>query len=348
MLVPRDGVELVKVLDFGIAAAVAREGGRATQPGIGIGTPEYMAPEQVYGADPTPRFDVYAIGVLLFEALTGTLPFTGDQASVILQRKATTPAPPITDHRPEIPVALAKLIDECLALDPEDRPGSADEIARVLESFVEDTPAPPRVVAKKRGGLLVTLGVAAAAAIVAVFAMRPATVKTSVPALARLGWVSDIDAKAPDEPSPPAAPIAVAPAPEPIAPVEPAVDIAKTSEPTSPRTSKKPRKDPALPTVAADPPTEAKPTPGEIVASDECVRMRARADDARAAADWDTVLSSTKRGACWKSNRDRIAMRVKALLELKRFAECKSAAGTIDDKDIQRDAKICEKRMTGP
>ncbi|HWB80807.1 MAG TPA: serine/threonine-protein kinase, partial [Nannocystaceae bacterium] len=351
MLVQRDGVEVVKVLDFGIAAAVAREGGRATMPGIGIGTPEYMAPEQVYGADPTPRFDVYALGVLMYEALTATLPFSGDQPSVILQRKATTPAPPITDQRAEIPAPLAKLIDQCLALDPDDRPATADEIARVLESYVDAAPAPVMVAApqtrRRNSGLLVTLAVAAVVAIVAVIAMRPAALKTAVPTLARLAWVTDDGLKIP-EPAVPI-PVPVEPEPEIIAPpVEPPpVEIAK-AEVASPK-GKKPRKDPALPSVSADPtppPAEVKPTPADVAASDECVRMRARADDARESHDWNTVLAATKKGACWKNNRDRIAMRVKALLELKRFADCKYAAGSIDDKDIQRDAKICEKRMT--
>ena len=352
MLVQRDGVEVVKVLDFGIAAAVAREGGRATMPGIGIGTPEYMAPEQVYGADPTPRFDVYALGVLMYEALTGTLPFSGDQPSVILQRKATTPAPPITDQRAEIPGPLAKLIDQCLALDPDDRPATADEIARVLESYVDAAPVPMTAAApetrRRNSGLLVTIGVAAVAAIVAVIAMRPAALKTAVPTLARLAWVTDDGLKIPDAHATPTPPPAE-PEPEIIAPpVEPPpVELAKADVPTA--KGKKPRKDPALPSVGADPPkppAEAKPTPAEVFASDDCVRMRARVDDARAHHDWDIVLGATKKGECWKTNRDRVAMRVKANLELKRWAECKHAAGSINDKEIQRDAKICEMRMT--
>jgi eukaryotic-like serine/threonine-protein kinase len=357
MLVQRDGVEVVKVLDFGIAAAVAREGGRATMPGIGIGTPEYMAPEQVYGADPTPRFDLYALGVLMYEALTGTLPFAGDQPSVILQRKATTPAPPITDHRAEIPGPLAKLIDQCLALDPEDRPSSADEVARALASFVDAAPMPVAVSAsgtrRRSTGLLVTAGVATLAAIVAVVVMRHAALKTSVPALARLSWVTDGAMKAPVEPA--VVTPAPIPTPEIAPPVEPTpveptpVEIAKTDNP-SPKLGKKPRKDPMLPSVSADPkpapPADTKPTPAEVFASNDCVRMRARVDDARNHHDWDIVLAATKKGECWKTNRDRIAMRVKANLELKRWAECKHAAGTIDDKEIQKDAKICEKRMT--
>ncbi len=357
MIVVRDGVELLKVLDFGIAAAVAREGGRATMPGIGIGTPEYMAPEQVYGADPTPRFDVYAIGVLLYEALTGTLPFTGDQASVILQRKATTPAPPVAEQRPDLPPSLAKLIDECLALDAEQRPKSADEIARVLESFVDETaPAIAMPPLRRKGGLVITLGVAAAAALVAVLAMRPAALKTSVPALARLDRVT-MAATAPPA-APPIAPSVATPAEiaktlpvEPTAvPSEarPAVVAPDDARPRSP--TKRGKTGAALPTVTPDkpgPPPEAKPSAADVITSEECVRMRARADDARQAHDWDTVLSSTQRGACWKTSRDRVRMRVKAFLELHRFAECKHAAGSIEDAEIQRDAKICEKRMSG-
>ncbi|MBC8067148.1 MAG: protein kinase [Deltaproteobacteria bacterium] len=350
MLVVRDGVEVIKVLDFGIAAAVAREGGRATMPGIGIGTPEYMAPEQVYGADPTPRFDVYAIGVMLFEAITGTLPFTGDSASVILQRKATSPAPPISDHRRDVPATLAKLIDQCLALDPEDRPSTADEVARVLEAFVDERPSAIERPQSRRSGLWITLGAAAVAAFFAVLLVRPSSLRTSVPALARLAAVSQAVAKPPAPPAPtalPAAPV-VAPPEEPeLDPVEVALD----PEPSTPRVgAKKPRKQPALPTVSADSPSPAvtKPTPDEAAETEECARLRAQADDARQSHDWNGVLRSTERGACWKSSRDRARMRVKAFLELHRFAQCKHAAGSIEDSEIQRDAKICEKRMTVP
>jgi eukaryotic-like serine/threonine-protein kinase len=349
MLVVRDGVEMIKVLDFGIAAAVAREGGRATMPGIGIGTPEYMAPEQVYGADPTPRFDVYAIGVLTYEALTGGLPFTGDTPSVILQRKATTPAPPIADQRAEIPPALAKLVDQCLALDPDDRPGTADEIARVLEAFVDEVPIVVQRRTTRRSGVLVTVGAAAVAGLVALLVMRPSSLRTSVPALARIAAVTASAAK----PSPPPAPILptvaeLAP-PEPeVKPPEPIVTAVEPSDTPIRPGPKRPRgSEPSLPTVAPDQPepTPVKPKPEDPATTDECARLRGQADDFRNAHDWDGVLRATERDSCWKSSRDRARMRVKAFLELHRFSQCKHAAGSIDDAEIQRAAKICEKRM---
>lgn len=346
MLVEKDGNEQVKVLDFGIAAAVYREGGRVTLPGIGIGTPEYMAPEQVYGADPTPRFDIYALGVLMYEALTGTLPFSGDQPSAILQRKATTPAPSVAGRREDLPPALARLIDECLALEPENRPASVDEIVRVLESYTTDAPIvvedePP---AKRKTALIAAVaGLFAVATVIllwpssepttaiAATAVEPAKVEKAAPTEAPKPAVIDVK----PEPAPP--PEVVTPPPEPT-----------ISTPT-PTPSKNPKK-PTLPepTVAKPPAPkpEPKPEPKEVdeSATEACERRRAEATDARNAHAWSSLLKATSKSSCWSSQKERVRMRVKALLELHRFDECVAAAGSSTDDEVVRDSKICAKR----
>jgi serine/threonine-protein kinase len=125
------------VADFGVAKAVTEATGRQalTTAGVAVGTPAYMAPEQAT-ADPhvDHRADIYAFGVLGYEILTGTTPFTGSP-QVVLAAQVTQEPPPITGLRPAIPVALAEVIERCLAKRPADRWQSAREIADRLDAL---------------------------------------------------------------------------------------------------------------------------------------------------------------------------------------------------------------------
>jgi serine/threonine protein kinase len=349
MLVEKDGGLQVKVLDFGIAAAVYREGGRVTLPGIGIGTPEYMAPEQVYGADPTPRFDIYALGVLMYEALTGTLPFTGDQPSAILQRKATTPAPPIAGRREDLPPALAKLVDECLALEPENRPASVDEIVRVLDSYTTETPTYVDGEPQARRRMPLVAITAALFAVATVILLWPESDDTAALVASTVERSASASEAVPEEakpepkleaPKPEPKAAELEPKPEPAMPTEiPAAPEPTIAIPTAPKTPKKP-----TPSEAALPkPPVAEPKVDES-ATEACVRRRAEAVDAREAHAWPSLLKATSKSSCWDSQKERTRMRVKALLELLRFDECIAAAGSSSDPEVVRDAKICAKR----
>jgi len=141
MLVPLPGVdgEAIQVLDFGIAAWAEVEA-RKTSPGVFVATPEYMAPEQVQGKPATPLFDIYALGVMLFEALVGEPPFGGNNGAFILKSKVARPAPSLAQKLPGMPRRLNELVDDCLSMDPNLRPQSAreflvriDEILRTLQ-----------------------------------------------------------------------------------------------------------------------------------------------------------------------------------------------------------------------
>jgi TolB-like protein len=162
------------VADFGIAKAL-RESGTLTSAGFALGTPTYMAPEQAT-ADPSTdhRADLYAVGVLGYELLTGRPPFSGTPQQVITQHLTTPPAP-IAAKRADVPEALADVITRALAKDPAERPRSAREMLAALEAVT--TPAPgaarPAVAAAARSTTSATpwRRVTLAAAAVAVVAM---------------------------------------------------------------------------------------------------------------------------------------------------------------------------------
>ena len=129
-LTVREGAaDFVKVLDFGIAKSSEAEearGKRLTHPGMAMGTPEYMSPEQAAGRPADERCDVYAVGAILYEMLTGAPPYDGDNFMEILTKKATVdPAPPST-LRPEIPPMVEVLVTGAMARDPERRPPSME------------------------------------------------------------------------------------------------------------------------------------------------------------------------------------------------------------------------------
>jgi tetratricopeptide (TPR) repeat protein/tRNA A-37 threonylcarbamoyl transferase component Bud32 len=127
--------DFVKVLDFGIAKIIdpiGAGGTRLTATGMVFGTPAYMSPEQAMARDLDARSDLYSVGVIAFELLTGRLPFEADNAAVMLAAHASTRAPPIGRIRPDLPRALAGLVDRLLAKDPNRRPRSALELKDLL------------------------------------------------------------------------------------------------------------------------------------------------------------------------------------------------------------------------
>ncbi|MFJ9416957.1 protein kinase [Streptomyces sp. NPDC101227] len=111
----------VKVVDFGIAKALSEVATRLTGTGVAVGTPAYLAPEQINGHETDHRTDLYAVGCLLYELLTGRPPYTGDSPfSVMHQHLAAEPVPP-SHLRPELPPALDAVIVTALHKDREDR-----------------------------------------------------------------------------------------------------------------------------------------------------------------------------------------------------------------------------------
>ncbi|HYC50608.1 MAG TPA: protein kinase, partial [Gemmatimonadaceae bacterium] len=135
MVVQADGV--LKVMDFGIArlATRAADGGH-TQAGMVVGTPEYMAPEQLMGDELDPRADLYATGVVLYECLVGTVPHTADTPITLIAKVLEEqPAPPAALH-PDIPREMSELVIWAMAKDRENRPRNAAELHTRLDQIV--------------------------------------------------------------------------------------------------------------------------------------------------------------------------------------------------------------------
>ncbi|HEY0134141.1 MAG TPA: protein kinase, partial [Nannocystis sp.] len=137
------GGEVVKILDFGIACsprATAREGQRLTLPGSVMGTPEYMAPEQSTSAEPNPRFDLYALGAIAFEMLTGDPPMLAEHAYELLVRKRKEASPSLGTRAPHLHPDLIALVDDCLEITPAKRPLDAIEFIHRLDAFIDELP----------------------------------------------------------------------------------------------------------------------------------------------------------------------------------------------------------------
>jgi serine/threonine-protein kinase len=124
-----------KLMDFGIARPIDRLAPAQTQAGFIVGTPQYLAPEVLQGAEADARADIYSSGIVLYEIFTGVLPFDGPTAmEVVVQHLRQEPAPP-SSRWPEIPPALEAAILKCLKKDPEQRYRSVAELLHDLEAL---------------------------------------------------------------------------------------------------------------------------------------------------------------------------------------------------------------------
>ena len=132
VLVTRD--DRIKVADFGIARAVS-EASQHIDDNRVWGTPQYFSPEQAAGEQPTPASDVYSIGVMMFELLTGQLPFTADSQAALALKHIQEPPPHTSDLNPAVPEQLDLIVNKVLAKEPAGRYRTAGQLGRILSSY---------------------------------------------------------------------------------------------------------------------------------------------------------------------------------------------------------------------
>jgi len=137
-----------RVMDFGIARSLHTKS--VTGEGVIIGTPEYMSPEQVEGKSFDRRSDIYSLGILLYEMVTGRVPFEGDTPFTVgIKQKSEKPQDP-KEHNSSVPNDLAQLILKCLEKDPAARYQSADEVRLDLQKIERSLPTTERAAAKRK------------------------------------------------------------------------------------------------------------------------------------------------------------------------------------------------------
>src|SRR5208283_406945 len=138
IMVTRHGL---KVLDFGLAKVSSEAG--LTESNVVMGTPVYMAPEQIEGSESDARTDLFALGLVLYEMTTGRLPFPGKSLGRMLAAGSAAAAPPMLHERAEIPASLDALVAKLLQKDPAKRCQSAAEVAAELSEQADRLAAPP-------------------------------------------------------------------------------------------------------------------------------------------------------------------------------------------------------------
>ena len=129
-----------KVTDFGIARSLDAVG--RTETGTVLGTSHYIAPEQARGERVDTPTDVYSFGCVLFELLTGTVPFDGESFLAVAMQHVNAPVPNVLERRPDCPLRLAGLVERCLAKEPDERP-TMEECVRELEATLAELDARP-------------------------------------------------------------------------------------------------------------------------------------------------------------------------------------------------------------
>jgi eukaryotic-like serine/threonine-protein kinase len=146
--------DVVKLADFGIARATDQSS--ITQVGSVLGTAAYLAPEQARGEEAGPRADLYSLGVVAYQLLTGRLPYEANSLSELALKQQREPPPPVDEVNPQVPPELADAVALALALDQEDRPANASLLAEAIASGARGVEPAPTARTRNLGGTAAT------------------------------------------------------------------------------------------------------------------------------------------------------------------------------------------------
>ena len=125
--------DTVKIVDFGLAATQQQTGSRITKSGLLIGSPEYMAPEQISGEATDARADIYSLGIVMYEAISGSKPYTDETPVKVLFRHLEGGAKPLGSITPGIPAGLEALVSRAMSREAANRPANAEALRRLIE-----------------------------------------------------------------------------------------------------------------------------------------------------------------------------------------------------------------------
>ena len=157
------------ITDFGIALVTSRRARELL--GSTTGTPLYMSPEQALGEQVDGRSDVYALGVVLYEMLTGTCPFSGRNATEVIAKHISAPIPKVSEREPQMPVALVRLVDRMLSKEPAGRPTAAELVKELTAASTPDgllTPSQVRWRHWKRRGIYLAIAAVSAVPVIVI------------------------------------------------------------------------------------------------------------------------------------------------------------------------------------
>lgn len=349
-----------KILDFGIAADMSQELDlRMTRPGQLLGTPLYMAPEQVDSLVPTPQMDIYALGCVLYHALSGEAPFAREDPFALIARKRQAPAPSIASERDDLPPALVSLVDRCLTREPAERLPSAAALESELRSILGDPiigPRPRRRSAPWYLGLGSVAFLVVVASVYAGVGREPAETSDVAAGagedavaegarlsseLARVGPRADLMAA----PRPTAAVIEPARGAE----VEAALPRGAVSSSVAGGGGELSENQSSGAADGAPPAdkrgrADTRSPPRKSPDRARCELSRQSAVESRRSYDWPGVIRHTADARCWSDAVERAGLRVKAHLEGGDYRKCIAEGEGFSDRKILSMVTICRRR----